>query len=196
MDTSITIRPSFGRILTVLVGLIAAAALGSLLVTGSAETLRVAVFPVLLAYASWLTLWQPHVRIADDGVTMRNVFTSARIPWSAIERIDTKWALTIYTAGGRYVAWAAPAPGRHAASRFGPDDGRNLPRSAYEGSTVRPGDLPRSDSGDAATIIRSRWEAGQATHETAGATVDKRVHAVDIVVLAMLTALAVGSIVL
>ncbi|WP_150308290.1 PH domain-containing protein [Planctomonas psychrotolerans] len=198
MDTSITIRPSFGRILTILVALISAAALGSLFFAGGADALRVAAFPLLLAYAAWLTLWQPHVRIAHDGVTLRNVFTSVRVPWAAIQRIDTQWALTLFTADGKHVAWAAPAPGRHAASRFGPNDVRNLPASAYEGSTVRPGDLPRSDSGDAATIIRTRWEALQ--HSGGSATdsthVETRVHAADVAVLAALVGFAVLSVAL
>jgi hypothetical protein len=35
----------------------------------------------------------------------------------------------------------------------------NLPESSYgAGGTVRPGDLMSSDSGQAAALVRSRWE--------------------------------------
>lgn len=190
MDSRITIRPAFGRILTVVVVVIVAAALGSLLLAGGTTALRTAWLPLLLAYTAWLTLWRPHVVIASDGVTLRNVFSTIHVPWPAIERIDTKWALTLHTRRGRHVAWAAPAPGRHSIGRLGADDLRHLPETAYVSGSVRASDLPRSDSGDAATIIRMRWEAMRASDAEAAPAeaqpVSVRLHVAEIAVLAAL----------
>lgn len=194
------IRPSFGRILTVVVVVIVFAALGSLVLANGQDALRALWLPLLLAYCAWLTLWRPHVLIAPESITMRNVFSTIRIPWGAVERIDTKWALTLYTRKGRHVAWAAPAPGRHAVGRFGSEDLRHLPETSYVGGSVRASDLPRSDSGDAATIIRTHWEAlqnGDAGSSAPGESdVTVTVHAVSLAVLIVLVFAAVLSIML
>lgn len=110
----------------------------------------------LLAVAAivWAVLWSPSVRIADDAVTISNVLREIQIPWAALIHVDTKFALTLHTPGHAYTATAAPAPGQLTglnASRS------QRSRAGSSGSMVRPGDLPSTDSGQAAELVRERW---------------------------------------
>ena len=160
MNEAITLRPRFGQVMTVIVALIVASALVSFVVVGDiAGLLRSAWALVLLAYATWLLFWSPSVTIDPAGVVVRNLVRERRVTWPAITRIDTKFALTLYTDAGRVSAWAAPAPGRAPVSGASRDDLRGLPESTYgAGGSIRPGDLPTTESGQASMIVRMRWE--------------------------------------
>jgi hypothetical protein len=159
MNGSITLRPLFSRIVAAIVVVFAIAAIVSFAIAGDSVALVSAIAaPLLAGYTAWLVLWQPAVHISDSGVRFENVFRTIHLPWPSIQRIDTKWSLTLYTTFGRFAAWAAPAPGRHSQLSVDPADTRNLPDSAYVGGALRPGDVPRTASGDAATIIRMRLQ--------------------------------------
>ena len=121
----------------------------------------VAVLPLLaLAVAvTWAVLARPSVIVSDGGVTIVNVLRTVELPWPAIQAVDTKWALTLQTAYGPYSAWAAAAPGRAVVRRATKSDVAHLPESTYGLGGIRPGDLPASQSGAAALLIRERWEA-------------------------------------
>ena len=114
---------------------------------------------LLLAGAlAWAMFWRPNVEISDGGVHLRNVLRTVELPWPAIRRIDTRFALTLETAWGTYTAWAAPTSTSRTLSHA-PSDLRALPETSFgQGDTVRPGDLPGSPSGDAAALVRRRWE--------------------------------------
>ena len=195
----VTLRPAFGRVLTIATVLIAAGAVASVGFTQNATaTAEVAGIAILVAYLCWLLFWQPSVRIRDQGVRLENVTRTIDIPWSAIQRIDTRWALELTTERGAYSAWAAPAPGRSTAARVHASDVRNLPESTYVARTVRPGDVPRTPSGDAAAIIRMRGEAQRDSGGPAGTAGPREspVVRVHFVRLAVLAALVVGTVVL
>ncbi len=112
----------------------------------------------LLVYLAWLLFWQPHLEVSEQGVIIVNLLRTHRIPWSQIVRIDTRWALELYTEKRKYTAWSAPAPGRHTSMLASADQGEHLPKSSYVAGTVRPGDLVNTDSGSAAARIRALWE--------------------------------------
>ena len=114
---------------------------------------------LLAALLVWMMFWSPNVTIAPSGVTVRNLIRSHEISWPAIQLVDTKYALTLTTAAGKIVAWSAPAPGRLGTVRTAPTELRDLPESSYgPGHSIRPGDIPRSDSGLAALWVRRYWE--------------------------------------
>jgi hypothetical protein len=191
MDQPVVIRPSFGRLLTVIVTAIAALVLVSSVVGGRADLLPTAAWgPLLLAYAAWLVFWAPRVRIATEGVEVRNVFRTHDITWPAIRGVGTKWALTLTTDDDRVTAWAAPAPGRHSNAYITTKEERNQPYLSAMMQDARRGDLPRTDSGDAATVIRLRLaELADAGHlggpvEATGRRV--RTHWAEIAVLVAL----------
>jgi len=196
MDQPVVIRPSFGRLLTVIVSAIVVVVLVSTVVGGRADLLPTTVWgPLLLAYAAWLVFWAPRVRIAIEGVEIRNVFRTHEMSWPAIREVDTKWALNITTAHERVTAWAAPAPGRHSNAYITTKEERYQPDLSAMMQDARRGDLPRTDSGDAATVIRRRLaDLAEAGHlggpvEEEGRRV--RTHWAEIAVLAVLAAATV-----
>ncbi len=56
-------------------------------------------FSALLIYLAWLLFWQPHIHIevSEQGVIIVNLLRTHQIPWGQIVRIDTRWALEIFT---------------------------------------------------------------------------------------------------
>ncbi len=160
-ETSLIFRPTSGRWLAGVIAALAAYGLASLALTGDAtDVLRYAPGVALVGAVVWAAYWLPSVEVSDAGVTLHNVLRSVELPWPSIQRIDTRYALTLVTAYGTFAAWAAPAPGRRGSKDVVEPDLRGLPESTYGAAgSVRPGDLPGTASGDAAVIVRSRWEA-------------------------------------
>src|SRR5918998_1311301 len=93
-------KPAFGRVLTVVVSLVALGALVGFVVSGDWSGLvRFGALPLLLMVVVWALFWAPELRVEEHAVTVRNVLRTFSVPWTAIERIDTKYALTLYTPG-------------------------------------------------------------------------------------------------
>lgn len=151
-------RPSFGRILSVVVVLIMVSAASGYLLTGNIEGFfRYSWWYAVVAGLVVAMYWSPSVDVHKNGVRIRNPLRTWEVPWAAIERIDTRFALTLFTPGRRIEAWAAPASGRFTVFRVGPDDLR-VSESARVAGSVRPGDTLASESGQAAEYIRCHWE--------------------------------------
>jgi hypothetical protein len=158
-EESTTLRPRFGLVLTVLVWCVCAAALVTMVVTGRwADLGRYGVLAVLVAYVMWLLFWSPSVTIALSGVSVRNLLRVHEVSWPAIQNVDTKYALTLTTPSGKIAAWAAPAPSRYASMRATKTDANGLPESTFMLGSIRPSDIPSSDSGLAALYVRRYWE--------------------------------------
>ncbi|HWS58491.1 MAG TPA: PH domain-containing protein [Actinotalea sp.] len=153
-------RPASGPWLAGAVMALAGLGLVSLVTSGDAVAmLRYGPLLLLVATAAWAVFWAPSVTVSDAGVSLRNVLRTVDLPWPAIQRVDTRYALTLGTAYGTYTAWAAPTSGRRR-DAAGRSDVRGLPETTYgPAGTVRPGDLPDSPSGQAAALVRLRWEA-------------------------------------
>lgn len=158
MTETAEFRPRSGRVLTIAAAVLAVAGAVSALVQEPVEGLRYLPAFVLAVVLVWAFFGRPAVLVSDGGVEVRNVLRTIELPWPSIERIDTKYALTLYTAYGVYAAWAAPAPSRTQTIHAAPDDTRHLPGTSYIGGGIRPGDLAGTPSGDAAAYIRRRWE--------------------------------------
>ena len=154
-----SLRSSSGRIMA-----IAAIALSTLGVIALAAGGWYLVFTkswvyLWFGYFAWLLFWNPNIRINSDGVVIENVFRIFQLNWSAINRIDTKYSLSLETNFGVIRAFGAPAPSRYAGFMASRTEAEHLPESSFIGKgLVRPGDLTSSDSGVAAYLIRSHWE--------------------------------------
>ena len=155
-------RPGFGRGLTIFVAAIAVISSVVVLVTaGVTDTLLTVPWLALLVATCWAFFWRPSVIVTDAGVRLVNVTRTIDVPWPAVEDVDTRFALTLDTAYGRFAAWAAPAPGAGTALRSSmkarrrPSDDPDDP-VVIETSSM--GDLAGSPSGEAAKIVRRRWE--------------------------------------
>ncbi|WP_309615621.1 PH domain-containing protein [Salinibacterium sp.] len=149
-------RPVFGRVLSVVVAIIAVFGLAGFIVAGDGEGLARYGWGMLLMVAlAYALFWRPSLDIAEQAITVRNVFSTVTVPWAAIQRIDTKYALTLYTREGTIAAWASPAPNRYASHNAAASDARLASNGM---GAVRPGDLLSTGSGAAAFVIRRHWE--------------------------------------
>jgi len=162
-EETVTYRPGFARGLSYAVLAIAVIGLVSSLIGDFAATWRYIPVVALVVTAVWAAYYWPAVTVSPFGVTIRNVTRTIELPWPSIQSIETKFALTLHTAYGNYSAWAAPAPGRAEVARMGNSkiyrsEAAGIPQSQIVGGAVRAGDLPGSNSGRAAMLVRSRWE--------------------------------------
>ncbi|MBB6405665.1 PH domain-containing protein [Arthrobacter sp. AZCC_0090] len=115
---------------------------------------------LLVAFIGWLLFWRPAVVVLDSGVRLENPYRTIEVPWDALVQVDTRYALTLMTPHKKYPAWAAPAPGIWGGRNARPEHLKGLPDTTYgPGSSVRPGDLKNTDSGAAAVLVRTRWQA-------------------------------------
>jgi len=159
-EDSTTLRSRFGIVLVIAIWVVLAVIfVGLISQLRILPVLRFAPVIALVAYVLWIVMWAPSVTIAPSGVTVRNLLRTHVVSWPAIERIDTRFALTLYTASAKIVAWSAPAPSRFAAGRAARNSTLEyLPESTYVAGAIRPGDIPQSDSGLAALYVRRYWE--------------------------------------
>lgn len=169
------LRPTSGKVLTVVIGLFAGVGLFSFIFRGEwREALGFTPLGVTVVYLCWLLFWFPSVTVEPSGVTVRNPLRTFQVSWPAIVRIDTRYALTLFTKAKKVVAWSAPSPSRYAGintvrpdlSGLNPNVGQKLvdadqfgAEAAVDGKarTVKLGDTPRSESGLAALYVRRAW---------------------------------------
>lgn len=196
---AVRLRPRFGMGLTVVVAVLGAIGLGSLVVAGEPlDVLTRGWGILLLVYGVWMLYWAPSVTVGEEAVVVDNPGRRIEVPWGAIERIDTAWALRLHTRERRVTAWAAPAPSRYATTGFSRSELRGFPESTFgPGRTVALGDLPRSDSGLAAFHVRRRWEELRDAGRLGPAAAPRvRWHAARLAVLGALVVATVASLTL
>lgn len=150
-------RPTFGRVLSVIVVAIALSGLVGYVVAGDGVgLLRYGWGIVLIGAVAVALFWLPRLDIAEHEVTVRNVFSTLHLAWPAIQQVDTKYALTLVYTGGKVTVWASPAPNRYASQSASKSAARIAADPA--GFAPRPGDLLETDSGAAAYLIRRHLE--------------------------------------
>lgn len=152
-------RPVPSRILAGATVVVCAAGVVSLAGQDAPTALRW-VWPILLvAVLAWALFWRPSLRIEEHGITVINVFQTHFVPWPAIERLDTRFSLTLYSTGRKIPIWVSPAPGRHRALGLSRTDFSGVGESARgEHGSLRPGDAVSTPSGNLAQVIRAHWE--------------------------------------
>jgi len=161
-------RPGFGRGLTVVIAVGALISLAFIARTGSLrDVLLTLPWLGLVITCCWAVFWRPCVIVSDAGVRLVNVTRTIDVPWPALRGVETRYALTLDTEYGKFAAWAAPAPGAGPALRTSmrSRSPRRADREPADGSTAdgqvagaTMGEIEGTSSGDAATIVRRRWE--------------------------------------
>lgn len=151
----------FNRVVAIVIWALEAFVLVSNVISGEfAEGPALVVVPVVLgAVLVYAVLWRPSVAVSADGVTLVNVLRTIVVPWPALIDVDTRFSLSLRTPGGTFSAWAAPAPGRAGAAVANRAERRHGPHSPTPsiGGRARPGDLISTESGEAAYMVRERW---------------------------------------
>ncbi|MFM6966804.1 MAG: hypothetical protein ACKOWI_05525 [Rhodoluna sp.] len=112
---------------------------------------------LVLSGCAYLIFIRPKVQIFDEGVVITNPLTTIGIGWHRVIDIDVRYSLTIVTATKKISAWAAVAPGRYHGRTVHPSELRGYKLSNSE--AIRPGESPRTSSGEAAQLCRLRLEA-------------------------------------
>ncbi|MDR0483444.1 MAG: PH domain-containing protein [Cellulomonadaceae bacterium] len=194
-------RPGFGRVLTIAIGVLGAALILLSLVHNPRATVPYIAPVAFVVLWVWAAYWRPAVIVSPASVEIRNVLRTIELPWPTIQRVETRYALTLYTAVGDFSAWAAPAPGRNTVTKASKAETTGLPSSTYQSGTIRPGDLASSASGQAALMVRTRWEelrdAGLLDNpQVEFAAPRVQWHTVTLIALAVLAAASVATIVL
>jgi len=153
-----TFRSTFTRVLCGIAwAIIAAVAIGLLVVPSATDAPALVVVGALGAAALVSgILWSPSISVDDDGVQVDNIAVRYVVPWAALIHVDTRYALQLHTPGRRIGVTAAPAPGATGSLRAARAHRRSEDPSAPQ---IRPGELPTTDSGRAAAMVRTRWHA-------------------------------------
>ncbi|UJP41214.1 PH domain-containing protein [Cellulomonas palmilytica] len=159
-DETWTFRPRSAAWITGGTWLVVAGFAGAAVAEGGAGALLRAVpFTAAAALVTWLLAYLPHVRLDDEGIHVVNPFVTHHVPWEALIEIRTRFTCTFVTPGRKVEAFAAPGPGRHAATRAASVDLRHAHATAFDPArSVSIGEIGHSPSAVVATEARRRWE--------------------------------------
>ncbi|MGB3414452.1 MAG: hypothetical protein WBA28_07010 [Microbacteriaceae bacterium] len=160
MNKAIILRSTFGIWISIISWVIAVGVVISFFYAPDSSQLILYIWPIaLVCLLVWVMFWRPKLIIDEELIQVINPLTEYRLNFSAVNRIDTKYTLTLFTAEHKITVWSAPAPSRYAILRMAKVEGQHLPESSYVANSIRPGDLPSSESGSAAIIVRRIWES-------------------------------------
>ncbi|MGL4257741.1 PH domain-containing protein [Microbacterium sp.] len=153
MPEPVTFRPRGSQILAwVAIGVCALGLVFVALIDGVASLVAWGWPIALVAWLAWALYVRPHVQISEGFIEIANVFRTHRVPWGDVADVDSRYALTVRTTGGRSIrAWAAPAPGARQALATHREE---VSRTPGEGDTRRPSDAEGTPSGDATALVR------------------------------------------
>lgn len=144
----------FSAVLVVAVGIAM-----SLYAYGTRGYIIVAVGITWLLLTIFFSLWRPQLHAGENTLLIVNPLRTVEIDWAAVVHVDTKFALTVFTPAERFRVSCAPQPGQIAARRAMKriDKEPNARKAISAG--IRIGDIPGTESGDAAALVRDRWES-------------------------------------
>lgn len=127
--------------------------------------------------------WMPKIDVRHDEIEVRNVFSTARVPWEAIRSIETRWSLALVTDRGKVTAWASPPVRRG----IGADIMIHGFNSVLPGSPASERRRLEHERDNVAEVIRARWaelaDQGKLDPPDTGSGPRRTVHIVTIVVL-------------
>lgn len=168
MTDPVVFRPRSGYVFFAL------ATLGSLIYTyqsfryfsfGSGVT--TSLWAALVITGGYLIFIRPKVLIQDEGITITNPLHEVTRSWAEIIAIDVRYTMSIRLSDEVKLPWhrrstdtvyafAAPAPGRYHSRSIHQSEIRGV--GIDHGMALRPGDSPRSHSGQAAALARLRQQ--------------------------------------
>ena len=146
MPEPVTFRPRGGQIIAWAAIGVCALGLVFIALTDGLTGLVLWAWPiVLVAWLAWILYIRPCVQLNEGFIEIRNVFRTHRVPWGDVADVDSRYALTVRTTGGRSIrAWAAPAPSARQALTTNREEAgkcfetRNNPNGSPDDSVVGP----------------------------------------------------------
>jgi hypothetical protein len=140
--------------------------------------------------SAYLLFYRPCVIYFDEGITIINPFKSQTLGWDKVESIEAQYTMGLQVKGKIIRAWAAPAPGRYHSRSLHPSEVKGM-KIGYDG-LIRPGESPRSDSGQASYLAKLRLEAFK-TSSIEPAAASEAINYRGITILVTLFVLALGA---
>ncbi|MEN9517115.1 MAG: hypothetical protein RLZZ159_981 [Actinomycetota bacterium] len=109
----------------------------------------------------YLIFIHPKVVFFDEGLLIINPLQSFKIGWHEVQEIDARFTMYIVhsISGNKIHAFAAQAPGRYHSRSVHPNEVKGM--RVGDSGMIRAGESPRSNSGVATAIARSRIEQFQ-----------------------------------
>ena len=152
-------------------------------------------FGCALAYQLFL---HPAVVFYDEGLIIINPLSRHEIGWHEVEEIETRFTMSVITEKsrgkqGKIQAFAAPAPGRYHSRSVHESEMRGL--NIKETGMIRVGDSPRTNSGAAAAIARSRIDQFQRFKMEGSMNYSFQFNSAAIVVIGIIFAIGVVALV-
>jgi hypothetical protein len=114
--------------------------------------------------AGWLIFIRPRLRLGEHELLIVNPLRTVKIDYRDITSVNNKFALTIYVGQRHFAIWVAPAPNRYSSRGIGRQEIKGLGIEAA--GNIRAADSPRSASGVAAFLLRSKIDALSTKSET------------------------------
>jgi hypothetical protein len=126
-----------------------------------------ALWAALITFTSWLIFIRPRIIIFDEGIVIINPLYEITVGWESVISIDVRYTASIRIQNpiklyrfsrktSEYIyAWAAPAPGRYHSRTIHDTEIRGI--GIDHQLALRPGDSPKSHSGQAAAMARLRF---------------------------------------
>lgn len=153
-------RPLPSRIGT---GIYAAFALWWVLATlfGPKPASLLVLLPALLSIgaALYALFWRPAVVVDENAVELRNVVRDVRVPWPALDDVESRLALTLVVGERKFSSWAATGSKRPPIVVRSTDPGRLPgvdPAHLTAPAVRRPTGLPA-----AVLLVEEAWDAWQ-----------------------------------
>jgi len=110
---------------------------------------------------AWLVFVRPKLVIGDEGVVVVNPLQTITLGWATVDALDVKYALTFIVGGRKVTCWSATAPSRYHGRSIHKSEllGIGINKRDIEAGVIRPGESPRTASGQAIALCRLRWRA-------------------------------------
>jgi hypothetical protein len=123
---------------------------------GLGDSLTVLAWCTLFALAIYMVLHRPSIEIFDEGIRISNPLTTIIIGWQDVDVVEAKYTAFLQLRNGLKVSmWAAQAPGRYHSRTIHSSELKGLQLDGF----IRPGESPRTDSGVATHLCRTRLAA-------------------------------------
>ncbi|MBC7309695.1 MAG: PH domain-containing protein [Tetrasphaera sp.] len=148
-------RNRTGWLFVVLIAVVAVPTAVASIAQASALAPAVAVSALTALVIAYIYFVSPQVVATEEEILVVNPWRRHVVPWGAVIDADTRFNLTLVTPQKRVPALGAPSPGGFAAMRSKAErDAATRRVEKQRGGQIRPGDLPATQSGAIASVIR------------------------------------------
>ncbi len=139
--------------------LLAGMALQSIFSDGLSAAVGASAWCTLCALIIYTVLHRPSIEIFDEGIRIHNPVSTIIVGWQDVDVIEAKYTAFLQLRDGKKISiWCAQTPGRYHSRTIHPSEMKGIQLDGF----IRPGESPRTDSGVATYLCRTRLAAFRA----------------------------------